>query len=151
MLLYGCPRRSPSSASPGTTPPDPRWPPVAAAMCASNVKRQSRGVMLGQADARDGDLGEDVRRGDGAVGVGCGAGLELGRAERPAERLGGLPDGHVDEGRAASGAAVQLGGNEAGLLLHECSVVGPYLEEVLGVGGRQGELVDEHDRAVVLV
>lgn len=38
-------------------------------MCAANVKRQSRGVMLGQADARDGDLGEDVRGGDGAAEV----------------------------------------------------------------------------------
>ena len=32
---------------------------------------------LGQADAWDGDLGEDVRGGDGAVGVACHAGLEL--------------------------------------------------------------------------
>src|SRR6266568_2888079 len=58
----------------------------------------------------------------------------------------GLP-----EGRAAGGAAVQLGGNESGLLLHECGVVGPCLQEALGVAGRQVELVDEHDRAVVLV
>src|SRR6266516_6080337 len=98
---------------------------------------------LGGADARDGDLLEHVRGGDSAVGVAGGAGLELGRAERPAERAGGLPDGHVDEGRAAGGAAMELGGDEAGLLLHVCGVVGPNLQETLDVAGCQVELVDQ--------
>jgi len=47
--------------------------------------------------------------------------------------------------------AVELGGDEAGLLLHERGVVSRHLEEALGVGGRQGELVDEQDRAVVVL
>src|SRR5262249_9128732 len=81
----------------------------------------------------------------------CGAGLELRRAERPAECPGGFPDGYVDEGRAAGGAAVQLGGDEAGVLLHERGVVGPHLEEALGVGGRPGGMGYQHHPALLVV
>src|SRR5215831_4920702 len=89
--------------------------------------------------------------GDSALGVTCRAGLELRRAESPAERSGALPYRHVDERRAADSAAVELPGDEAGLLLHERGVVGPHLKEALDVAGRHVELVDEHDRAVVVL
>ena len=49
------------------------------------------------------------------------------------------------------GALVELGGDEAGLLLHERGVVGPRLEEAPGVAGCQVELVDQDHWAVVVV
>src|SRR5215469_13638546 len=86
-------------------------------------------LWLAEADAGDGDLGEHVRGGGGVGGVAGDEGLELGRAERPAERVGRFPDGHVDEGRAAGRTAVQLGGDEPRLLLHEGGVLRPHFRE----------------------
>ena len=56
---------------------------------------------LAEADAGDGDLGEQVRGCGAAVGVAGQEDLELRRAERPAQRLSGFPEGHVDVGGAA--------------------------------------------------
>src|SRR6266566_6687691 len=120
-------------------------------LTAEEWRARMAAAVLGRADAGNGHLLEHVRGGDGAVGVAGSAGLELGRTERLAERAGGFPDGHVDVGRAAGGAAVELGGDKAGLLLHVCGVVGPHLQEPLGVFGCQVELVDEDDRAVVVL
>src|SRR6266566_1618700 len=83
-------------------------------LTAEEWRARMAAAVLGRADAGNGHLLEHVRGGDGAVGVAGSAGLELGRTERLAERAGGFPDGHVDVGRAAGGAAVELGGDRAG-------------------------------------
>src|SRR5262249_36659332 len=111
--------------------------------------RTGLSALLGRADARNGDLGEHVGGGGGALGGARRAGLELRGAERAPERAGRFPDRDVDERRAAGGAAVELGRDEAGLLLHEGGVVSPDLQEALRIAGRQVELVNEHDRALV--
>jgi hypothetical protein len=43
--------------------------------------RGGAAAVLGHADARHGHLGKHVRGGDGAIGIACGASLELRRAE----------------------------------------------------------------------
>src|SRR5207244_9627729 len=94
---------------------------------------------------------EDVGRSNRSFRVASGPWRELGRTEGLTERRCGLPDGNVHERAAPGGAAVELGGDEAGLPGHEGGVVCPDLEESLGVFGRHRELIYQHHRALAFV
>lgn len=90
------------------------------------------------ADARHRHLLEQVRGGHRRVGVAGERRLELRITKRVPECLHRLPDGVVDEHPAPADAAVQLGGDEARLLLEVGGIGRPGLQQGVAVLGPPG-------------
>src|SRR5271165_4078918 len=104
---------------------------------------------LGDADAWDRDLLEEVRGCNGRGRVVGNLRHELRVRERGAEGGGRFPDGGVEIGRALADRAMKLSGDEARLPLHELRVVPPSLKKGRLVRLVEHEDVHEHDRLSV--
>src|SRR5690242_13454529 len=100
-------------------------------------------------DPGDGDLREDVRRSDRALGVTRQAGLKLRATCGGAECRHRFPRRHVDERRAAGDAAMELRGDIAGLALHELAIRRPRFHERVDVIRRDVKGVEKDDWPLV--
>jgi hypothetical protein len=60
-----------------------------------------------------------------------------------------FPDRVVDEDPASFNAAMELGGDEAGLTLKECRIVRPRRYEGVAIRCVYAELVDQHNRRYI--
>src|SRR5271166_3420255 len=101
---------------------------------------------LGDADAWDRDLLEEVRSRDGRGRIGGEFRHELRVRERGSEGGGRLPDGGVEIGRALADRAMKLSRDEARLPLHELRVFPPSLKKGRLVRPIEREDIHEHDR-----
>src|SRR5208282_862917 len=104
-----------------------------------------RSLRLGDADAWDRDLLEEVRSRDGRGRIGGEFRHELRVRERGSEGGGRLPDGGVEIGRALADRAMKLSRDEAWLPLHKLRVVPPCLKKGRLVRLIEHEDVHEHD------
>src|SRR5262249_24924460 len=123
--------------------------------CHGNVARRTwnaraRNLSIPDADIRDMDPLEEVRRGDRARRVRRQPLAELRTLEGRPKVPHRLPDGVVEEDAAPPDAAMQLGGDEAGLPLEIGRIVGPGPQQLVRLLGLHSELVDEDHGAGLL-